>query len=264
VTEFQVLVLLAVAVLVVVALGLLWLRGSVDAALSRRLSELEGSREAQGERLERELRAAIDSSASQLRMETGHRLTEMQTALVAQVARHQQAATAGALDCGLGLHRIRLLLGQVANRHVGAFAREQHCDRATDPGVAARDDRRQSVELAGGLVALGLVARPGVELGLEARRVLVLLRERRLRFLEGCLDHVGVMQLALLRHGVSSRWIRVPSKSGARRAVQLDPATSGRRVATELEPLPWTGKRGTRSRTQPAWLRIQSAVWKNA
>jgi DNA recombination protein RmuC len=53
--------------------------------VSLRLADSERSREAHDERLERELRAAIDSSASQLRMETGHRLTEMQTALVAQV-----------------------------------------------------------------------------------------------------------------------------------------------------------------------------------
>jgi DNA recombination protein RmuC len=85
VSEFQVLALLATAVLVVVVLGLLWLKGSLDVAISRRLAESEGSREAQSERLERELRAAVESSASQVRVETGHRLTEMQTALVGQV-----------------------------------------------------------------------------------------------------------------------------------------------------------------------------------
>jgi len=85
VSEFQVLALLATAVLVVVVLGLLWLKGSLDVAISRRLAESEGGREAQSERLERELRAAVESSASQVRVETGHRLTEMQTALVGQV-----------------------------------------------------------------------------------------------------------------------------------------------------------------------------------
>jgi len=69
----------------IVAIALLWLRRSFDASLAQRLAEAGRDREAQEERLERELRAAIDSSASQLRMETGHRLTEMQTALVAQV-----------------------------------------------------------------------------------------------------------------------------------------------------------------------------------
>jgi len=85
VSEFQVLAVLATAVLVVVVLGLLWLKGSLDVAISRRLAESEGGREAQSERLERELRAAVESSASQVRVETGHRLTEMQTALVGQV-----------------------------------------------------------------------------------------------------------------------------------------------------------------------------------
>jgi DNA recombination protein RmuC len=77
--------LLAAALLIAVLLALLWLRRSLDAAVALRLAESERSREAHNERLERELRAAVESSAGQVRMETGHRLTEMQTALVAQV-----------------------------------------------------------------------------------------------------------------------------------------------------------------------------------
>ena len=57
---------------------------------------------------------------------------------IAQVAGYQQAATPGPLDGRLGLHRIGLLLGQVADRDVGALARVQHGHRAPDPGVAAR------------------------------------------------------------------------------------------------------------------------------
>jgi len=81
----QLLALVAAAVAVVILLALMWLRHSLDAAVARRLAANESSREAQSERLERELRAAVESSASQVRMETGHRLTEMQTALVSQV-----------------------------------------------------------------------------------------------------------------------------------------------------------------------------------
>ena len=62
--------------------------------MARRLAEGERGREAQGERLERELRAAVESSASQVRVETGHRLTEMQTALVAQVTSLSNVQTA--------------------------------------------------------------------------------------------------------------------------------------------------------------------------
>ena len=81
----QLAALLAAAVLAAVLLALAWLKRSLDAAVARRLAEAERGREAHVERLERELRAAVETSASQVRMETGHRLTEMQTALVAQV-----------------------------------------------------------------------------------------------------------------------------------------------------------------------------------
>ncbi len=81
----QIVGLVAAAVAVVILLALMWLRHSLDAAVAQRLAANEGNRAAQSERLERELRAAVESSASQVRMETGHRLTEMQTALVSQV-----------------------------------------------------------------------------------------------------------------------------------------------------------------------------------
>jgi DNA recombination protein RmuC len=80
----QALALLAAA-LIVVLLALLWLKRSFEAAVERRLALAERSGESRNERLERELRAAVESSASQVRIETGQRLTEMQTALVAQV-----------------------------------------------------------------------------------------------------------------------------------------------------------------------------------
>jgi len=84
-TDMQVIALLATAMAVVGVFALVWLKRSLDESAARRLAEAERSREGQAERLERELRAAVESSASQVRMETGHRLTEMQTALVAQV-----------------------------------------------------------------------------------------------------------------------------------------------------------------------------------
>ena len=85
-SETDLLVVL-VAVAAVATLGLLsvWLWRRVDAAVARRLAEREQAREAREERLERELRAAVESAATQVRMETGQRLTEMQTALVSQV-----------------------------------------------------------------------------------------------------------------------------------------------------------------------------------
>jgi DNA recombination protein RmuC len=74
----------AVAAAAVLAI-LLWLKRSLESALATRLLAAERAREAADERLERELRAAIDSAASQVRVETGQRLTETQTALLAQL-----------------------------------------------------------------------------------------------------------------------------------------------------------------------------------
>ncbi len=84
-TDTQVIAVLAAAVAIAGVTALVWLKRSLDGAVARRLAESERSRDGQNERLERELRTAVESSASQVRMETGHRLTEMQTALVAQV-----------------------------------------------------------------------------------------------------------------------------------------------------------------------------------
>jgi DNA recombination protein RmuC len=82
-TEFQLLVVaLAIGVAVLVAIVVFAIRshGSTSAVVER-LGELARA----NERLERELRAAVESSAASLRMETGARLTEMQTGLVQQV-----------------------------------------------------------------------------------------------------------------------------------------------------------------------------------
>jgi DNA recombination protein RmuC len=51
-----------------------------------RLEELQRRQEQASERLERELRAAVENAASGLRMETSRRLNELQTGLVSQVA----------------------------------------------------------------------------------------------------------------------------------------------------------------------------------
>jgi len=75
----------AAVAMVVLLLALLWVKRSLDAAVAQRIADAERSRATQDERTERELRAAVESQASQVRIETGQRLTEMQTALVAQV-----------------------------------------------------------------------------------------------------------------------------------------------------------------------------------
>ena len=71
-----------------------------------------------------------------------------------------------------------MLFGEVVDRDRGAFAREQHGDGPADAGVATRDQGDFAVELARGLVRVGLVPRLRRELGFEPRRVLMLLRGR--------------------------------------------------------------------------------------
>ncbi|HQR54415.1 MAG TPA: DNA recombination protein RmuC [Burkholderiaceae bacterium] len=76
-------VLLALAIgLAVLAIVLVFaMRTRADPKLSERLDELARG----NERLERELRAAVEAAASGLRMETGTRLGELQSGLVQQV-----------------------------------------------------------------------------------------------------------------------------------------------------------------------------------
>jgi len=74
----------ALAVAVVVLAFITW-RARTGAALTR-LDDLQRHHDQASERLERELRAAIESAASGVRMETSRRLNEMQTGLVSQVA----------------------------------------------------------------------------------------------------------------------------------------------------------------------------------
>ncbi len=71
---------IGVGVLVVVAIFAIRSRGAAT-ALVERLDELARA----NERLERELRTAVETSATALRMETGARLNELQTGLVQQV-----------------------------------------------------------------------------------------------------------------------------------------------------------------------------------
>jgi len=78
-------IVVAVLALGVVALAVLTWRARGSAALAR-LDELQRHGDQANERIERELRGAVESAASTLRMETSRRLNEMQTGLVSQVA----------------------------------------------------------------------------------------------------------------------------------------------------------------------------------
>ena len=70
------------------------------------------------------------------------------------------------------MQRLRLLgvvvLVEVGDGDVGAFAREQHRDGAADAGVAAGDDRREAFELAAAAVVGRQEPRRELEVGLAA------------------------------------------------------------------------------------------------
>jgi DNA recombination protein RmuC len=74
-------VALAIAAAALILVAVFALRTAKAAPLLERLDELARA----NERLERELRGAVESSASALRIETGARLTELQTGIVQQL-----------------------------------------------------------------------------------------------------------------------------------------------------------------------------------
>lgn len=76
---------LAGALLVALAALALALRRREPAGITARIDELQRRSDEQGERLERELRAAVENAASQVRVETGARLTELQTGMLGQL-----------------------------------------------------------------------------------------------------------------------------------------------------------------------------------
>jgi len=148
VSESQTILAAVVAVLAVavVVLAVIAWRARTAAALLR-LDELQRRSDQASERLERELRAAVESAASGLRIETSRRLNEMQTGLVSQVAS----------------------LANVQTTQLSAFG-QQTQQQAADLGNAVRTnltDLRQTLE------ARLLALQQGNEARLEQMRATV-------------------------------------------------------------------------------------------
>lgn len=117
------------------------------AATLVRLEDMQRRSEQASERLERELRAAVETAASGLRMETSRRLNELQTGLVSQLAS----------------------LANVQTTQLSAFG-QQTQQQATDLGSAVRTnlvDVRQTLE------ARLLTLQQGNEARLEQMRATV-------------------------------------------------------------------------------------------
>ena len=90
----------------------------------------------------------------------------------------ENAAAAFLLDGLLGLLGV-LVLVEISDGDVGAFAREQNGDRPADAGIAAGDQRHLVLKLLRALVVRGVVHRLEFELGLDARLAQMLVGERR-------------------------------------------------------------------------------------
>jgi DNA recombination protein RmuC len=127
---------LAVALLLALVGLVIALRFRNDGALSARLDELIRD----NERLERELRAAVDGASGQLRLETGARLTELQNGLMQQMT--GQAGLQGQQLLGFGQQVAKLAeaaeASARANREEGtqqlknfAAAMQQHLSDLT-------------------------------------------------------------------------------------------------------------------------------------
>lgn len=116
-------VALALAAALLVALVALALRGRALGAIGTRIDELQRRAEEHNERLERELRAAVENAASQVRIETG--------ALLAQAQR--------------GLHEQFASLANVQTAQLGGFS--QQILRLSELAEAsARANREESAE----------------------------------------------------------------------------------------------------------------------
>src|SRR5664279_5445654 len=85
----------------------------------------------------------------------------------------QRWPTPSMARCVLG---VPLLLGEIDDRDVGAFAREEEGDGAADARVAAGDERDFPLELAGRHVGATFVARARRDRRLDAGMRLVLFR----------------------------------------------------------------------------------------
>lgn len=131
------------------------LRGRGDSQVLTRIESLAQN----NERLERELRAAIDAAAAAGRIETGARLTELQNGLVGQVASLANVQTTQLGQFGQQVARIaeqseasaRANREEVAQQlsRLAVTLREQLAQVATASDAAARSNREESAQQLG-------------------------------------------------------------------------------------------------------------------
>src|SRR4030095_5382936 len=87
---------------------------------------------------------------------------------VTEIAFEREAASALVFDGTTRFLRIRFFRRKMAECDVRAFAREQHGNRAPDPGSPAGDERDLALELSRRAILFRLVTRARIELRLDA------------------------------------------------------------------------------------------------
>src|SRR5690606_24033495 len=95
---------------------------------------------------------------------------------IRDIARYQDALAPGRFDETLRLLRIFVLV-QIADEHVGAFARERERDGSTDAGVRPGDDRLLVEQAARTFVGFLAVVRRRLHSRARARKGLRLMRK---------------------------------------------------------------------------------------
>jgi hypothetical protein len=100
------------------------------------------------------------------------------------VTRHQHDFAPGRLDQALG-HLGVLVLVEIGDQQIRAFAGIGDGDRSPDAAVTARDDCLLALEPLGALVGLFAVVGHGLHLGRKARHRLLLFGKGRLGTLRG-------------------------------------------------------------------------------
>lgn len=139
-----------------------------DTALLARFDEAQGRAEGAAERLERDLRAAIEASAGQVRIESSARLAELQTGLVGQVASLANVQTSQL--AGFGQQVARIAEG---NEAAARANREESAQQLQNFGTAMQQqlaDLTRAIQLNLGEVRTTLEGRlQSLQQGNEAR-----------------------------------------------------------------------------------------------
>src|SRR5690606_32496417 len=145
------------------------------------------------------------------------------------VAGNEQRTASGLLYGSSRLLGVALLFGQIDNRDVGPFAGEDHRHGTANTRIAARDQSRTVLQLAGRFVGARPISGARLEIGLEARLFERLFWKGRFR-LSVADGHVVVLAHSSIKDRAASRESDAWAGSRGNRVRPVTPQTRiGRR-----------------------------------